>query len=468
MQQKKFLVPRDARISIWGYGLSGQSILAHLKAEGYCALSLYDDRALPPITVQLLAHQGVTVYQPQDKERFLAESATIVISPGVPTREIPGHIRLVSEIQLFQQQWHRPIIGITGTAGKTTITHSITHLMNQSGADAYACGNIGIPLLTILTKEHTNSYAIAELSSFQLDQGLIAPLRLAIITNIYPNHLDHHRSYDEYVHAKCNIIALQAEAYTTLLPVALLPTIRAIGSERPPYLWWSRSRPSTDQRAYMGSADDRWYYEEQGSIWYEDRSGITRLETVPTIPGSYRDNSILTYSALHALGITTSPAAWSTIRIPAHRGTHIRTIGTISFYNDSKATIPEATYAAVEQHNAAQLVLLWGGLSKGVDRSEATRALAHKTRLMLCFGREAAALQEWCSAAGGRALSYATLDGAIADYWNTHAQPHDIVLLSPGGSSYDLFTNYEERGDYFCKLITRLPDNQSVTKRDAA
>lgn len=454
--QQKILLSHDDRIGIWGYGISGRSFLNYLTLAGYRHLSVYDDNDIPEATVALLSKDGIPVYTREQKKAFISAADRIAISPGVIYQGAVQPEMLISEIQLFQTVWTGHLIGITGTIGKTTITQSLTHLLKHSGHNAYACGNIGIPLLSITNQTDTNAYAVAELSSFQLNLGLTNALRLAIFTNFYPNHLDHHSSIADYFQAKCRLLQSQIDAYTVLAPAQLIQNITEIIPHRPPYLWWSTERPPLDVRQAMAAHNDRWYYYAQNRVWCEDKQRQYALETLPIIPGSYQENALITYSALHALNKKIPTQAWSTIQLPEHRCAKIRTVSDITFYNDSKATIPEATIAAIAPHGKEQLVLFWGGLSKGVDRSRITMHLAQRTRLMVCFGAEADQLSSWCQQAGGSAIRCATLEEAIRDYWHNHAQAGDSVLFSPGGSSYDLFKNFEERGRSFCNLVDAL------------
>src|SRR5262249_19711525 len=130
------------------------------------------------------------------------------------------------------------------------------------------------------------------------------------------------------------------------------------------------------------------------------------------------------------------------------------------FYNDSKATVPEATAAAVSllktEQPHARMVLFWGGVSKGIDRKIATEQLSRQVDLMICFGQEREALATWSQEAGCTVLTAATLEEALRSYWDAHARAGDQVLFSPGGASFDLFTNFEARGTHFTTLVESL------------
>lgn len=447
---------------IWGYGITGASYIRYCQRTMQTNIHLFDEKALPTETINLLQKQGIATYKPDKRETFLAAVDHIMLSPGIPPQHIPdtAHPKLISELALFSAEWTGTLVGITGTVGKTTITHTLTHLLQRSTHHpVYACGNIGIPMLDILSHNNTAAHAIVELSSFQLMQGLAQPPTLAILTNLYENHLDYHGSMHNYLAAKCNLLRAQTIPWRSLVPLNLLGTINALLPDRPPMVWFSLTPPTAAQHAVCHADDIGYYLDEEHLI--RITHGVSTIQgLLQHIPGSYLENALIVQTALDILGYAVAPAAWHTIQLPAHRGAMIRTVADITFYNDSKATIPQATLAAVARHQStnsdAPVVLFWGGVSKGVDRQHATHQLAQRARLMVCFGHEAEQLATWSTQAGGIALWAATVEEALTRYWSCYAQRRDHVIFSPGGASYDLFKNFEERGAYFSQLVQQL------------
>lgn len=443
----------NKRIGIWGYGITGAAAVDYFKSHHVHSIMVLNDTPLPAHTYQALQAQNISVCQPDDKTIFFEQSDYILKSPGIAVHDVSAECRakIISEFDLFACLWTKPIVAITGTVGKTTVTSVLTQLLCNLGKQAVAGGNIGTPMLNLLAQQSSSDYAIIELSSFHTEHGISQPPDIVIITNVYPNHLDRHGSLENYRNAKLELLYAQKKSGRALLPLSLAQHINKRSAHQL-YAWFCLTQPSISDRTYC-SADDTFYYNEHDNIICEHKQQKTVIGNAPLTMITFRENILILIAALHQLGIPMHAEAWETITVPAHRLEPVATHNSIVFYNDSKSTIPAATLAALEQLSPHKPVVFLGGVSKGVNRESFIKDLAGRIRMALCFGKEAEQLTEWCTQHGIISYADATLDEAYHRYLHAHAIANDRVLFSPAGASYDLFKNYVERGEHFVRLV---------------
>ena len=370
---------------------------------------------------------------------------------------------MIEEVDLFYKEWKKPIIAVTGTVGKTSVVHLLSEILAHNGKNVATGGNIGTAMLDLLSQ--TAEYALLELSSFQLERADAFTPEIAIITNIYNNHLDRHGTFEKYVLAKCNLIKKQTSQQKTLVPWVLRTTIRALTDR--PIAYFSCQAVTPQDVAELHPHDT--LYTLQASQVHEDneqqcpvnlvqisRGGQKLVYGPITLPAlSHRENWLVLLATCDLLSISNEALSLPPVTLPAHRLEKLRTKNDITFYNDSKATIIESTLAAVEQLNSKKIHLLLGGLSKGVDRSSLMQQFKGKVASIICFGHEAEILYEACQNSSIPVYKNFTLEDAFNTAL-TVARPGDIVLFSPSGSSYDLYNNYKERGDAFAALVKQL------------
>lgn len=444
---------KNKKIGIWGYGVVGKSALAFLQDKS-CSLSLYDQKELPAALQSDLAQQGITYYRPEDLMQFLESQDMILPSPGIDLRPYAVYQhKCVSELDLFKTAWHKPIIGITGTIGKTSITSLLSQILPAAGIPLATGGNIGTGMFDLIKEQENADYALLELSSFQLELLQHAAPDLAIITNIFPNHIDRHGSMQAYVAAKLRMVLLQTHEQQALIPLSLAPIIQEKSSRSLNY--FSETEPSESELKLL-QPQDTVYYHKNGALYKltNNQHKVCNAVALPEI--SYPANLLIIQAALDLLGITAETGATSLqdLHIPEHRLACIAEHNGIRFYNDSKATIPEAMLAAVKKLQDAPTILFLGGISKGVDRSPAIAKLKElSVKQVICFGKEAQELLAACQANNIPASAYATLEEGFDAAVHEYAQPGDQILFSPAGASFDLFSNYQERGNSFKKLV---------------
>lgn len=456
---------KNKKIGIWGFGTVGSSAVQFL-SNHYKHITVIDSRALTPEQFGVLAECNAQYIQQKNEHdiiHFLDSHDYIVPSPGIDLRNFAQYAhKWLFEVDIFARYATTPVVAITGTVGKTTVTTHINALLNAHGIYSVAVGNIGTPLLSLinwidpLINEPVEAeIGVVELSSFQLEHNQKFAPELSIITNIYPNHLDRHTNMQEYIDAKMRLCIFQDETQKTLLPLDLLPTLKEYGylEKLKAQLYFFTHFPVDSSVIHsLPQASSIFYYDGLEIKLYTPKQTTSIIELPETLKGTRAINWLISFAAFYLLNrseLYHIDPCYETIE---HRMEVVDTINGITFINDSKATIAQSTLAAAQQYEGP-IILLLGGLSKGVDRTTYIAQLPSNIKLVICFGQEAQQLYEMCKNNKIPAQQAQTLEQAFDAAWLAAASG-DTVLLSPGGSSYDLFKNYEERGKAFKRLVS--------------
>ena len=407
-------------IGIWGAGLVGMSALRYYKNKN-SPLLLYDHAPLSPDKLHDFKH--VKLFQPDQLSTFLETADTIIPSPGIDTRAYSAYAhKWLSELDVFYQACTTPIIAVTGSVGKTSTVTALAHLLTKAGKAVRVGGNIGIGMLDLLQDPTPSDYIILEVSSFQLEYAKTFAPFLSIWTNCYPNHLDRHGTMDNYVGAKGQILRSEDSEHPALIHEQLAPY--CAGS---PYA-----------RAYTTFS-----------------ATPEHIQLVQQGTGLHADHYALLEKAAAMLSVPYSPDLFADLELPGHRTEQVATVNGVSFYNDSKATIMQATLGALSRLQPNPTILFLGGLSKGVDRQPFFEQLPAHVKHIICFGAEADTLARYGREHIFSASVHTTLESAF-EHARTLARTGDTVLFSPGGTSFDLFKDYQERGERFCALVKNL------------
>ena len=439
---------RGMRATVVGLGREGRDLASYLADEGVDVLITDAHPA------EALAEQVESL--PVRPFRFALgghpldaclDADILFVSPGVP----PGIPLLVearrrglpisSATALFFERCPAPIVGITGSSGKTTTTALIGRVFEAAGRTTHVGGNIGVPMLGRLRDIRPPDWAILELSSFQLQPLRVSP-HVAAITNITPNHLDRHASMEEYRDAKANIIAHQRPGDWAILN-ADDPVSRELSAPHGA-LYFSLERPV--EGAYLDG--------DRLTLGRDGRREVVCRTSDLRIPGRHNVANTLTACALaSAAGVQADAmrAAIEGFRGVSHRLELVTEVDGVRYVNDSIATAPERSMAALAAFAGQPLLLLAGGRDKHLPMEEWGRKIAEGVRALILFG-EAAPLVERAALDGGvpreRIHQAGTVRRAV-ELAHELARPGDVVLLSPGGTSYDQYRDFEERGADF-------------------
>jgi UDP-N-acetylmuramoylalanine--D-glutamate ligase len=407
---------------VLGLARSGRAAAAALARRGVEVVAA--DRA-PDADAGRLGEEGVEVRLGTEEESLLEGVELVVKSPGVPgesplvaaarARALP----IWSEVELGYRLLpaDSPVIGVTGTNGKTTTTELLAAMLRAAGRPVEVAGNVGTALTEVAERIEPGVSVVCELSSFQLEDVHLLACDVAVLLNLEPDHLDRHGSFEAYRDAKLRIFE---RARTAVVPGGL--ALQGIEIER------------------------------------IDFSGNDPLPAEPLIPGAHnRENAAAATAAARAVGVPDDAIARALRTFPGvpHRLELVRELRGVRYVNDSKATNTAAARRGVAAFDAP-LRLILGGSRKGEDFGPFVRDLPSTVRSIYLVGEAADELAAALDAAGRRYLRAGdlvrALSHAVAD-----AEPGDVVLLSPACASYDQFDNYEQRGDTFRRLVEDLP-----------
>ncbi len=448
------------KIGIWGLGIVGKSAIRYFHRKGY-TLELLDQRTPSSEEQSFLKEHQTSWFSNDQLHAFLERNELILPSCGIDLRPYTqfSH-KFLAELDLFGAECKKPIIAITGSVGKTTVTHLLSHLLRGQNKKVFSGGNLGctccpsIGLLEGIDQANNADYVVIEVSSFQLERCNTFAPDFAICTNIFANHLDRHGNYQNYVDAKMKIIGDTTKQI--LFPISLFDDIPREIKQKSLY-FFAPHLPSSQEFSLFADFHKLYYlHNSKLFVHYQTKDiQIFDFKELPFV--SYLQNVVILASALHILNYSLSNFVeiLNKQELPEHRLEKIATINMIDFYNDSKATIPASTLAAIQKIQHRPIVLFLGGVSKGVNRADFVKQIGNTVRFIYCFGKEAEQLKSFCDSNRIPAQAFATLDDAFNALPQV-MQRNDQILFSPAGASFDLFANYAERGNYFKKLVFDL------------
>ena len=433
-------------VAVLGAGLSGTAAAMLLRSEGAAVtvLDSAEENKLLKSTLDDLRGRGVTVRCGSAAETDASPYDLVVLSPGIDplsalaTNFSSRKIETIGELELGWQSVDVPVIAITGTNGKTTTTELLAQMLNACGQRTIACGNIGKPLCEVALEDRDLDVLTVEVSSFQLETITTFRPSISVWLNFAPDHLDRYRSVAEYRAAKLRIFENQtADDVAVINAGESLPKIaaRTVGFS-----------------AYANRADFRL---EGGSILYENRP-VLRM-TDMKLRGSHNIENVMAALAVGlARGLTFEqmvPPLQSYEPRP-HRCEFVRDVGGVSYINDSKATNLDAVEKALLAQNR-KVVLIAGGKDKGFTFETLRPLVSEKARRVILIGEMATRIcQDWKEAVPCEIAN--SLADAV-ERAHAVAESGEVVLFSPGTSSFDMFKSYADRGDQFRALVHALP-----------
>ena len=378
-------------------------------------------------------------------------AALIVVSPGVPLDSpqlAPARARgvpVIGELELGWRAMEADTIAITGTNGKTTTTALTGALLAEQPRPVLVGGNIGTPLAAHALGFPVDGLVVAEVSSFQLETIETFQPRVAAVLNITPDHLDRHGSFAAYVEAKARIFLNQTATDCAVLNADDEPTAALAARTRAHVLWFSRRRAL----AHGVFVRDGWVAAKLNGHVEE----IVPLAEI-TLRGQHNVENVLAAAACALwLGLPAAAIrrAVGRFRAVEHRIEFVRDLRGVQFYNDSKGTNVDSSIKALESF-PERVVLIAGGKGKGQDFGPLAAAARGRVGHVVTIGEDGPKIAAAMSAAGIPSSAAPTMAAAITAAL-TNAQPGDVVLLSPACASFDMFNNYEHRGDVFKKLV---------------
>src|SRR5256714_5566270 len=433
-------------VAVVGAGLSGTAAALLLRSEGadVTVLDSGDENKLLKSTLENLRARGVRVRCGPAAENDLSSYDFAVLSPGIdPASALARNfssrkIEMIGELELGWRSIDVPVIAVTGTNGKTPTTELLAQMLTACGQSTIACGNIGKPLCEVALENRDLDILTVEVSSFELEAIRTFRPSISVWLNFAPDHLDRYRSVAEYRAAKLRIFENQTGDDVAVINAGeSLPKIAA--------------RTLTFS-AYTNRADFRL---EEGSIVYENRPVLRMADT--KLRGAHNiENIMATLAVGLARGLTFEqmvPPLQSFVPRP-HRCEVVREVAFVAYANDSKATNLDAVEKALLSQNR-KVVLIAGGKDKGFTFETLRDLVAEKSRAVILIGEMAARIcRDWQDAVPCEIAN--SLADAV-ERAHALAKPGEVVLFSPGTSSFDMFKSYADRGDQFRALVHALP-----------
>ena len=393
-------------------------------------------------SVAQLSDLDVTFHLGGHEEKDFTQVDLLVVNPAVP-KEMPllqaserAGVARTSEINLFIQRCPARIVGITGSVGKSTTTAMIGDILRRRFT-THVGGNIGGSLLESLDRIAPSDVVVLELSSFQLeDLPLIAiSPHVAVVTNLKPNHLDRHGTLEAYAGAKKNIFQFQGK-----------DDVLVLNADDPPTAAWAREAPGRVEFFNANPAS-------------RDREGAETFDL--RLPGAHNQaNAQAAWTAARQLGVdrATAQEALREFKGLPHRLQFVCERGGVRYFNDSKCTTPEGAIVALESFDPRKVVQIVGGYDKHANFDAFGAALAARAKTVVALGvtkdQIVTAIEKARQGDVPNIIISPSFDAAVAAAKQS-AAPGDVVLLSPACASWDMFTNYEKRGERFMELVTQ-------------
>ena len=439
---------KNQNIAVLGAGLSGSAAALLLRSEGaqVTVLDSAEEKSLLKSTIDNLRAQNVRVICGAVADEDSSTYRMAVLSPGIdPASRLVCNfssrgVEIIGELELGWRFCEKiPVIAVTGTNGKTTTTELLAQMLNACGQRTIACGNIGKPLSEVAREKQPFDVLTVEVSSFQLETIRTFHPSISLWLNFAPDHLDRYRSVSEYRAAKLRIFENQTNA-----DVAVVNAIEKIPNIRPRTITFS---------AYANGGDFRL---SEGAILYRDESVLRMADT--KLRGLHNiENLMATLAVGMARGLSFGemlPPLFAYEPRP-HRCELVREVNGVAYVNDSKATNLDAVDKALRAQTKP-IILIAGGKDKGFSFDPLRPLVKEKVRSTILIGEMAENIRRsWAGAVESEIAS--SLADAV-ERAHSSAKPGEMVLFSPGTSSFDMFKSYADRGDQFRALVRALPE----------
>ena len=495
-------------LGILGFGIVGKSALRYITTQGASlalsplffgeesfTVSVADKRTLTEEEQALCAGHSAQIIDLSitSLDTFFASCDFVIVSPGidVSSQKELHQKKIINELDLFAMFFTKPVIAITGTLGKTTTTQLMSELLRLDSCEsqnknnveqklqafcshAVGCtrqrhitgGNIGYGMLDALLHQENIDIALLELSSFQLEDNKKFAPKIGLLTNLYANHLDRHKTIKAYFEAKWNLFIHQTPTDYALIGIEVIQDFAQELERHLPalksQLYFISQQPLTvAQKMFIARHKAAAYFVQHDQLFLFKNEEIIKVVTLPVaiFELGFLSNWIFAFATMALLH---KELAWLDVplvkqayqnlthAIGEHRLELCATIQDVNFYNDSKATVIEATQAAIKKclQQNRPLILVLGGISKGVDRSPLIDFIKAQQGIkkVISFGAGAQDLEG--------IENYQTLELAM-DAIFLCMKSGDQVLFSPSGASFDLFNNYQHRGRVFKELVAK-------------
>jgi UDP-N-acetylmuramoylalanine--D-glutamate ligase len=448
------------KVGIYGLGKTGRACVEYLAPRMIRPVVLIDNAAPDTLAaMQAEAEDRYDVVAGEDALRQASELDTLILSPGVPLSNpnivaaLAMGVNVISELEFASRYCEGYLIGITGTNGKSTTTVLLGHVLSALGP-AHVLGNIGTPLLASLDEIEPNDFVALEVSSYQLEAiDSFAP-RIAIYTNLTPDHLDRHGTIEEYARTKRRMVTnMQAGDFVIT---------NAMCAEFHPDMF---GRPDLHYLQYRSTPGNRlqgaWLANDRIIVELGNEGAEIPLDCIK-IPGLHNvENAMAVILASLIVGATSETIIerLSTFHGYEHRIEMCREAGGIRFFNDSKATNPEATIIALRAMQGPLAIIL-GGRDKMTELGAMIELMRQRADHAIVYGEAAARFEQELANAGYNNVSRVdNVEQAVHEGVRLLGDAGGTLLLSPACASFDQYPGFDVRGDHFKEIVASLKLN---------
>ncbi|MHB1222306.1 MAG: UDP-N-acetylmuramoyl-L-alanine--D-glutamate ligase [Gammaproteobacteria bacterium] len=432
---------------IVGLGATGLSCAHYLKAQGI-PMVMMDTREAPSNLKEFQdQYPDVPVSLGGFDKELLSKAACIVLSPGIALREpaiaeqVVNGKQVIGDVELFARAVKAPVISITGTNAKSTVTTLVGEMAKAAGFNVEVGGNLGVPALDLLMQNPNANLFILELSSFQLETTHSLHSAVATVLNITPDHMDRYDTVEDYTKAKhrvyqhCDLAVCNRDDAAT-------------DTNAKRKINFTLAKPQADEFGLI--TIDK-------AVWLaHGEQALINIRELPVMGKHYQANALAALAIGYGFGFPLAPMleVLRSFKGLPHRCQFVREWNGVRWYNDSKGTNVGATQAAIEGLGSeidGKLVLIAGGVGKNADFHPLVPSLQKYTSHVVLIGEAA---QDIAAAIDGKVptMFAKTLDEAVTQCAEL-ARPDDCVLLSPACASFDMFKHYAHRGDVFMEIV---------------
>lgn len=437
------------RALVLGLGLSGKSAIKLLISQGYEVVGVDRKDFAKDEAVHLLISQGVQIFR---EDEFIEETffSLVIVSPGISLNHplvcinLQKGSRVMGEVDFALQYLQQKAVAITGTNGKTTVTLLVEHVLKEAGLKARAVGNVGASLAEYCLNPDPEEILVVELSSYQLESLDLPVFEAAVLLNITPDHLDRYTDLNAYAQAKARL------QYCLTATGSLYLNEQVIAEFSPLFL--------TDFFS-LGWSNSCNFYVEEGKLWQEQNCIFQFPESYSLLGKHDYMNAAAAWLLCQKMGVSSELfiKALKTFAKPSHRIEFVKQVRGVSYYDDSKGTNIDAVIQAVSSLNSC-LVLIAGGVDKGSSYLPWKEAFQGKVKKIFVLGQAATKISQelalFFNVEIVDSMEQAVLKAAGS------ADKGESVLLSPGCSSFDMFTDYAHRGREFQRCVQLLEEGE--------
>lgn len=423
------------RYALVGYGVGNRALCSKLVKMGH-EVFVSEIKLLSEDERSQLIGMNVQFEEGKNTEK-ICQADVVVVSPSVKyDHPIISNCseKVVTDIDVILNiKKPRVVIAVTGSNGKTTTCNMIFHVLNSTGKSCYMCGNVGEPVANLLDSDP--EYVVLEISSFQLYWSKRLPIDIGVLLNIQPNHLDWHPTFQHYIQSKLKIFDFANLKIFNGSDKTIKDSVKVDST-------YHAFEPLVVDKSSMQIIYNQNKYHVSNQLLLT-RQNLENLSAVLKI------FSLLDYEPGDVL------KALESFRLPRHRMELVAKIRGVSFIDDSKATSAAATISALENFTEKNVILILSGKSKNEDYAPLVEQMKSKVRHVYVFGELASLIKDILHKEGFPFTVVENMKQAVYSAFEM-ANEGDVVLLSPAGSSFDMYRNYSERGDDFVRVVKSL------------